>query len=443
MPSYETYQELTQTMVAFIAERPRKMRLMLRDLVGNARVLVITEPCWSIPIGWFSTYTVLYMQALNLTKLDIGWVTFLFVAAQIPATLIGGYIADHWGRKRTVMWFDLICWGIPLLIWLFAKTKTDFILAAVFNGFAWIVLPAWLCLFAEDIPPEKTANNFGFLYVVFFLSGMFVPVGGYFVAQFGTELGCRLMYGLALILVASGLTIRWIHLKEPKRNVTVALNQQFVCNMKNSFSEYLAAMKYGWNNLTLRILFFAGCIGGLQYTIWTTFQPLYLTDTNGLQFNQAIISWLPPVSAITMILIILLIIPQVRANQIKFYLRISYGLIVLSSIIFLLIPAGQFLLLLLFASISAGGLGLLSPLRDSLVMNSLTEDRYRAKVLAVSGLGAMLFSLPGGPLGASLYTFHPKLPFITALGLQCINFGLLCYLQKVNACGVTEIDNLR
>jgi MFS family permease len=404
---------------------------MSRDLVGNARLLVLTEPCWSIPFGWFATYTVLYMQSLKLTKLDIGWVTFLFVFAQIPATIVGGYIADHWGRKKTVMWFDLICWGLPLLIWLFAQTKRDFIIAAVINGFSWMVIPAWLCLFAEDTPPEKTTNSFGFLYIVFFLSGLFVPVGGYLVARFGTELGCRMMYGLAIITVAIGLVIRWRHLKEPAKNVTSNLSQTMELGWQNSITEYLAAIKYGWQNPTLRILFLVGCIGGLQYTIWTTFQPLYLTDVKGLQFSQAIISWLPPVTGVTMIFIILLIIPRVSATRLKSFLQYSYGLIVVSSIIFLLAPAGKFLILILFAFFSAVGVGILSPLRDGFVMNNLKEDRYRAKVLAVSGLAALLVSPPGGPIGAYFYTVHPKLPFIAALFLQCVNFGLFTYLKKV------------
>ena len=98
---------------------------MWRELTTNARVILITEPCWSIPVSWFSIYAVLYMAALGLTKIDIGWVTFLFVFAQIPATVFGGYIADHWGRKKSVMWFDSICWIIPLFFWLFAKKPAN------------------------------------------------------------------------------------------------------------------------------------------------------------------------------------------------------------------------------------------------------------------------------------------------------------------------------
>ncbi|MDI6784331.1 MAG: MFS transporter [bacterium] len=431
MSLYETYLELTQTMVSFITDQPRRMRLMWREVTGNSRWLILTEPCWSILFGWFATYTVLYMQALKLTKLDIGWVTFLFVFAQIPATLVGGYIADHWGRKKTVMWFDLICWIIPLILWLFAKTKTDFIIAALINGFSWVVIPAWLCLFAEDTPPEKRTNSFGFLYIVFFLSGLFVPVGGYLVDNFGIISGARMMYGIAILMVATGLVIRWFKLKEPARKVTMNLNQQMELGWKNSISEYLAALRYGWQNPALRILFLAGCIGGLQYTIWTTFQPIYLTDIKGLQFSQAIISWLPPVTGLTMIFIILLIVPQVSATRLKPFLQFSYGMIVLSSVIFLIAPAGKFIILIIYAFFSAIGLGILSPLRDSFVMNSLADDRYRAKVLAVNGLGALLVSLPGGPLGGYLYTLHPKLPFILALFLQSINFLLFTYLKKV------------
>lgn len=239
------------------------------------------------------------------------------------------------------------------------------------------------------------------------------------------------MYGIALVMVAIGLVIRWIKLKEPARNVTNNLNQLMDPGWKNSYSEYLAAIKYGWNNPSLRILFLVSCFGGLQYTIWATFQPLYLTDSNGLNFSQAIISWLPAVAALTMIFIVLLVLPYVTISRIKPFLQFSYAMIVVSSILFLLAPAGMFIILILYAFISAIGLGILSPLRDSFVMNNLKDDRYRAKVLALSGLAALLCSLPGGPLGGYLYTLHPKLPFITALLLQGINLALFTKLKRV------------
>jgi DHA1 family tetracycline resistance protein-like MFS transporter len=427
----QTAMTLAQSMVSFITDQPRRFRLMLRDLVGNARILVITEPCWSIPFGWFATYAVLYMQALKLTKLDIGWVTFIFVFAQIPATLVGGYIADHWGRKKSVMWFDLICWMIPLFFWLFARTKRDFIIAALINGFSWVVIPAWLCLFAEDTPPEKRTNSFGFLYIIFFFCGLFVPVGGYLVARYGIISGARMMYGIAIITIAIGLVVRWIKLKEPAKNVTTNLNQLMDPGWKTTLAEYKAAIKYGWNNPSLRILFLISCFGGLQYTIWATFQPLYLTDANGLNFSQAIISWLPAVAALTMIFIVLLVLPYVTISRIKSFLQFSYAMIVVSSILFLIAPAGIFGILILYAFISAIGLGIFSPLRDSFVMNNLKDDRYRAKVLALSGLAALLCSLPGGPLGGYLYILHPKLPFVVALLLQCIILFLFTKLKRV------------
>ena len=240
-----------------------------------------------------------------------------------------------------------------------------------------------------------------------------------------------MMFGIAIITIAIGLTVRWIYLKEPGRNVTNNLNQQLNLGWKTSYSEYIAAIQYGWKNPSLRILFLASCFGGLQYTIWATFQPLYLTDAKGLKFSLAIISWLPAVAAVTMIFIVLLVLPYVTTLRIKFFLQFSYGMIVVSSIIFLLAPAGIFIILILYAFISAIGLGILSPLRDSFVMNNLKDDRYRAKVLALSGLAALLCSLPGGPLGGYLYTLHPKLPFVTALFLQSINLLLFTYLKKV------------
>ena len=90
-------------------------------LEGNARACVMVEPLFIIPHNLFITYTSVYMVALGCTDKQIGLIASVSLIFQMFFSIIGGYVTDKLGRKRTSLIFDLISWCIPTLIWAVAQ----------------------------------------------------------------------------------------------------------------------------------------------------------------------------------------------------------------------------------------------------------------------------------------------------------------------------------
>ena len=93
----------------------------LRNMRGNVRACVYTEPLWGIPFNLYAPYVSVYMLALGLTDSQIGLVTTIGMVCSVFWTLLSGAITDKLGRKRTTLIFDIISWSVPCLIWAVAQ----------------------------------------------------------------------------------------------------------------------------------------------------------------------------------------------------------------------------------------------------------------------------------------------------------------------------------
>ena len=99
----------------------------LKNLQGNARGCVYTEPLWGIPFNLYSPYVSIYMLAFGMTDSQIGLLVSLGLILQVFWTLVSGAITDKLGRKKTTLIFDLISWSIPCVIWAVAQDFSYFI----------------------------------------------------------------------------------------------------------------------------------------------------------------------------------------------------------------------------------------------------------------------------------------------------------------------------
>jgi len=79
---------------------------MLGALQGNARVMFATVLCWALPMSYTGAYLQLYMADQGLSKLAIGTLASAQMAAQIVGALLGGWLAERWGFRRTLLTFD-------------------------------------------------------------------------------------------------------------------------------------------------------------------------------------------------------------------------------------------------------------------------------------------------------------------------------------------------
>ena len=166
-----------------------KIQELVYSVKGNAKIIIVTEANWTVPIAWFGLYSPIYMIALGLSKVEVGLVTSLGIAVAAIGTILGATISDRLGQKRTLMIFDSLTWLTAMLVFSFAQNIWWFIAGTIINNLCMIAMASWQCLFVEGTPKDKRANIYAFLQVMLNGASLLVPLAGMIVDGFGLVMG--------------------------------------------------------------------------------------------------------------------------------------------------------------------------------------------------------------------------------------------------------------
>jgi DHA1 family tetracycline resistance protein-like MFS transporter len=137
---------------------------MFKRIQGNARGCLLYEPMFILPYSMLATYASVYMLNLGVGERQIGFLTSLGLLLQIFTSFISGYLTDRLGRRRALLYFDLIGWSIAAFIWAVSQNFWYFLIAAVFNSFLRVPNTAWYCLLVEDTDPKDRPIVFQILH---------------------------------------------------------------------------------------------------------------------------------------------------------------------------------------------------------------------------------------------------------------------------------------
>ena len=189
----------------------------LKNLRGNVRGCVYTEPIWGIPYNLYAPYVSVYMLALGLTDGQIGLVTSIGLAFQIVWALLSGAITDKLGRKRTTLITDLVAWSVPCIIWAISRDFNYFLVAAIFNSFWRISMNSWNCLMVEDADPALLVPVYSWIYISGLVAAFIAPFGGLLIARFTLVPTVRALFVLAFFLMTAKFLIMNLLVTETKQ----------------------------------------------------------------------------------------------------------------------------------------------------------------------------------------------------------------------------------
>ncbi len=407
---------------------------MFRGHTSTVKGLLASEPLWGTTVGWFNLYTPLYMVAIGVSEVQVGLISSLLLLSQAFGAIVGGHFADVWGRKRTMQTFDAVAWLTSILLWFFARNHWYFIAAALINGLYYGAIPSWNCLLVENTPGPRRASVYAIVELLFLGSGMFGPVGGYLVAQYGIVKGVRSIYALGFALASSALLIRQIFVKEA---VTEKEANVSTPGLRESASAFIETLRLLASRRTILLLFLSQTINLFYVTIWNAYSGLYMTKAAGLALPPSIISALPPITSASMALILLLVIPNVTERMQLRMLVVGTSIVACATVLFLLTPPGLFWPLALYSFLAAAGAAIISPLRSGYLANAV-PDEVRAKVMSLLSTMTLLATIPAGPVGGLLFRTHAKLPFALILGLQLVHIGIFLVLAKQSRAQVSR-----
>jgi len=379
----------------------------------NAKVLVLTEVLWGVPMSWIFFYQVIFMRSLGMDEVLIGFTAMLPLIFQAFLPMLGGYLADRFGRKRVLMLFDTVGWIGAMVIWSLARQPWQMITAAVFQGLSTTIYGVWETLLVEDTEPSYRASIYSFVQLIYIFGGILTPVAGVLVSLYGVEHGCRYIFLIGLATVTTMFVIRQTYLRESAIGKILASSERPGLLASES---YVETIKMVSKHKKLLILLVLTIVGSIQLPLVNTFKPLFLSDPDGLGLDESIVSVVPMASSIPSLVALSLIVPRLKYANIRKALLFSYTSGFLGFVTLIMAPRGSLNLAILSAILdSARFVAIFSILRVFFV-NTIddTNPLARAKIMSLITTFSALASWPVPLVGGYLYATSPILPFVTA-----------------------------
>src|SRR5512134_575646 len=191
----------------------------LRELKGNPRVTVLTEVMFGIPFNLFMPFLSIYMLNLGVTDQQIGSIASLGLFLQVFSALLSGAIVDKYGRRLTLLIFDLLCWTVPCLIWAAAQDVRFFVAAAIMNSLWRVSHTAWTCLMVEDAEERHLIHIWTWIMIFAVCSAFFAPLGGWVVERYGLIPAVRGLFVFGFIVLTAKFVILYRYSHETARGM--------------------------------------------------------------------------------------------------------------------------------------------------------------------------------------------------------------------------------
>jgi len=399
---------------------------LFNRIQGNARGCLIYEPLFILPYSLFMTYATVYMFQLGLNEWQIGFITSLGLVLQIFTSFISGHLTDKMGRRRALLYYDLLGWSLAALIWAISLNFWYFLIAAVLNSFLRVPTTAWYCLLVEDTDPKDRSLVFRILQIIGVVGGLIAPLGGLLVSHYTLIPAMRIMYILFCVCVTVMIFARHFATHETEIGIRKRAESSTL-NLRDTFQEYINTIKMVLSNRPLLIVFGVYIFFNFQMTLHNTYLSLFLVES--LKLNDALIAIFPAISSVAMLALIFFVIPRFKEEKANLYMIWGFVLAIASKVILIAIGPGQIFPVIVSTILAAAGSIVATPYLEAAVANAI-DDEQRAKMFSILQVLVLLFIFPAGIIGGWTYMIDPRLPFILIIAAFAISIVLMAVLMR-------------
>jgi len=239
-------------------------RRLFRFVTRNYLVLTLTASLWNIGFSVTGTYFSLYVFELGGTETTIGIIQALGSASYIFAIIIGGQIADLYGRKKLLGLMTLTS-GLSHILLAIAPSWQLLAVAVTIVNLCWVAEPAFWAMLADSIDERHRGIAFSVFSCINFLPWAVMPyLGGFLIDVKGVLTVMRWMYFvLAFLGVAAGI-LRLLFLEETLPQMRIEGSKASFKSLRRVIAETLKAHFEIWLSMPRSVLALA-----LTYMIWS------------------------------------------------------------------------------------------------------------------------------------------------------------------------------
>ena len=218
-----------------------KIRQGYREYPKSFKVLVLATFIDRLGFFLMFPFFALYMTAhFNVGMIEVGILFSIFSAGNIFGGIIGGALADKYGR-RAMLLIGLIGSGVSsILMGIVNDLNIFYFLAALMGLIGNFGDPARQAMVADLLPKEKQARGFGILRVAVNLSATIGPIFGGFIA---TQSYLFLFISDAISSLITGIIVYFV-IPETKPEKKEGEEEETVVKIVIGYKEVLKDWRY-------------------------------------------------------------------------------------------------------------------------------------------------------------------------------------------------------
>ncbi|HOV94453.1 MAG TPA: MFS transporter [Spirochaetales bacterium] len=396
-----------------------------KKLTKNARTCIAVEPLWAL-FGPLVTYFMpLYQQKLGLNEVQMGVVNSVGIAAGFLFFSVATPITNRLGRRKTSIVFDLIAWGISMILWAFSRSYIWFLAAAITNAAVRVVNVSWNLMLSEDATNEQRPTIYAWIYLAGTFGGITTFCGGMLIDRFGVVSTMRVIFLLGAVVMITMFVLRYLGTEETKIGrilMEKSKDEKFTTAVAKQIPQVIEALKDPFFLRMAGIFIIANAVLSIDF-----FRVLYLSEEK--MFSPFMTALVPALGSIASTLLFLFILPKEEGRENHSHLAYSFLLCMIFQLAFVFIPKGSILGVVLTVPWLQAAYFLMQTFRDSVFMNVTDPDKRGERFSLVQAL-MLLISIPMGWFAGYLYTLSPHFPFVFASILYGIAFLLARSLGK-------------
>ena len=401
-----------------------------RGLNPQSKVIVGTEPMWSIPFNLFIPFAAVYRAALGLSDRQIGLIASITMCVSVVAGLLSGAITDKLGRRWTTFLSDILGWATPCLIWAFSQNFWWFAAAAFFNGMWQVSNTSWTCLMVENVEKTQIVNVWQIIYLLGQLVVLFAPLSGLMVRSAGVVRTMRVLYMFAVVSMMIKFVIVFIYGGETEQG-RIRMAETKHTPLRKLLSGYGGVLKSILRSKELVLVLALSVLLTIVTTAVSMFFGLYATQNMGLP--QESLAFLPILRAVIMLFFYFFLTQ--RLDRLPLRVPMVLGLLLYIASQALLILSGHlggtqaaYPRIIMYVVLEAFGFAMVLPRKDSL-MTLFIHPHERARMTCIMNALVTVVAMPFGYIAGWLSGMERRLPFGMALAALALALVLVIFLK--------------
>ena len=406
-----------------LVDKLTKLKEEISFVHGNLLVLIISWIFFHFVSSMTFPYESLYIKALGASAFVIGLIYALGQIVLFVSRIMGGYIADRYGRRDIIV---VMTFGIAFS-YVFYALAPDWRLIAIgiiFSNLCLLYQPALQAVTADSLPPEKRGLGYAMTNVFPAIPAIFAPLlARELIKYYGFLTGMRLAYWVAVLGSLGAAIIRLLGLKETLKTRKKLKVRELLLDFKKSVIETFDS----WRVMSKQLKIFATIllISLFEEPIFHIFMSLYAVDVIGI--TKPDWAFLSVVWSSVTIIVGLPLGKIVDVIGRKKSLVLTYIIWLPLTIYFIL--CRSLVELILIFGLFAFGDSLFIPSTQALIAD-LTPREIRGRIMTIIGNLNLVAAALASIIAGFLYNLNPTLPFVVCIGTDVLILLLILTLLK-------------